>query len=161
MRVAQMCSLPVPPRKTERQTRVSRNSSKYRLKVVLMLKPSRTQRTNLFRAIDDQFALVTQRHPAAREAASEQGPRFFRPVFCRRLKTANLLPWQGQAMMPRSGFHAVRHPRCVHTAFNAKNPSCAVNDKNAGVDIQRDRIELIALRLAHVDHRRWLVQNIR
>ena len=30
----------------------------------------------------------------------------------------------GQAMMPNSGFHAVRQPRCVHTALSEKKPSC-------------------------------------
>src|SRR6266567_746061 len=42
------------------------------------------------------------------------GPSIFSPV------RLNLLPWHGHAMMPRSGFQAVRHPRCVHTAFSAK-----------------------------------------
>src|SRR5215470_6702092 len=36
-----------------------------------------------------------------------------------------------------------------------------MNDKNAHIDIERDRVELIAFRLTHVDHRRRLVQNIR
>src|ERR1019366_4852124 len=42
------------------------------------------------------------------------GPSIFSPV------RLNLLPWQGQAMMPRSWFHVVRQPRCVHTALSAK-----------------------------------------
>src|SRR5664279_4855958 len=37
----------------------------------------------------------------------------------------NLLPWQGHAMMPNSGFHAVRQPRWVQTALSAKKPSWA------------------------------------
>src|SRR5271157_3365861 len=35
------------------------------------------------------------------------GPSIFTPSLL------NLLPWQGQAMMPRSGLYAVRQPRCV------------------------------------------------
>src|SRR5271165_3351747 len=42
------------------------------------------------------------------------GPSIFSPV------RVNLLPWHGQAMMPRSWFHAVRQPRCVQTALRAK-----------------------------------------
>src|SRR5271165_6399 len=45
------------------------------------------------------------------------GPSIFTPSLL------NLLPWQGQAMMPRSGLYAVRQPRCVQMAERAKKPS--------------------------------------
>ena len=41
------------------------------------------------------------------------GPSIFTP------SRLNLLPWQGQAMMPSSGFQAVRQPRCVQVADSA------------------------------------------
>src|ERR1700674_61250 len=47
------------------------------------------------------------------------GPSIFSP------SRLNLLPWQGQAMIPNSGFHAVRQPRWVQTALSAKKPSWA------------------------------------
>src|SRR5271157_3174122 len=45
------------------------------------------------------------------------GPSIFTPSLL------NLLPWQGHAMMPRSGLYAVRQPRWVQMAESAKNPS--------------------------------------
>ncbi len=64
-------------------------------------------------AIDHQVAFVA--YPGLEPGSGlGAGPSIFSPV---RLK---LLPWQGQAMMPRSWFHAVRQPRWVHTALSAK-----------------------------------------
>src|SRR5579862_7614295 len=52
------------------------------------------------------------------------GPSIFSPGFnLAWSETENLLPWHGHAIIPNSGFHAVRHPKWVHTALNEKYPS--------------------------------------
>src|SRR5579863_9413715 len=96
---------PLPLRKIERHTRVPRNSSKYwsavfAMQIFLCLDPHKRiprQRRNVGRAVHQQIAVVVD---------------------------PDALPGHGQAIRLSSGFHAVRQPRCVHTALSEKYPSC-------------------------------------
>ena len=61
-----------------------------------------------------EIALITT-HMRSQGSGWGAGPSVLIP------SRVNLLPWHGQAMVSVSGFHAVRHPRWVHTALSARS----------------------------------------
>jgi len=60
------------------------------------------------------------------------GPSIFSP------SCLNLLPWHGHAMMPSSGFHAVRQPRLRAHRTEREITFLRVNNVDAPVRIERD-----------------------
>src|SRR5208282_3145711 len=119
---------PVPLRKIERHTRVPRNSSKCWSSVFAMAQTLTKESrciggTSVERSTSKSPSSLS--HTRFHGRGLGAGPSILSPGFkLARSHTASLLPWQGQAIMFNSGFHAVRQPRCVQTALREKNPSC-------------------------------------